>query len=313
VNLEECLPAELRGAATTITKISAGLSGAGVYRVQANGQSLVLKAARDDEPLAAWQARVHIQKLAATAGLAPRIVHVDEARRAVLSGWIADRSFPLFYRDPARHNAAIDLLGRTVRRVHLLPLPANASFVEPREFLAGVWSGLRKGAELPAFVGDAVRRVLREPPPARERALVLSHNDVNPTNLAFDGERILLLDWDTAGPNDSFYDLATIAVFLRMDDGTCQHLIAAYDGAAPAPMPARFAYCRRLVAGALGATFLRLARAGGHPAATPDETLDKAPSLGDCYQRMQAGSLNIASAEGQWSFGLAMSKTSLEL
>ena len=43
--LEDCLPTELRGPATSITRIAAGLSGAGVYRVDAAGQMFVLKTA----------------------------------------------------------------------------------------------------------------------------------------------------------------------------------------------------------------------------------------------------------------------------
>ena len=85
---------------------------------------------------------------------------------------------------------------------------------------------------------------LAEPAPPSEGPPVTSHNDVNPTNLVWDGERLLLIDWDAAGPNDPFYDLAAVAVFLRMDDETSKALLAAHDGAMPATLPARFAYDR---------------------------------------------------------------------
>src|ERR1700689_3546683 len=85
----------------------------------------------------------------------------------------------------------------------------------------------------------------RRPPPRsrphRERALVLSHNDINPTNFVYDGRNILFLDWDTAGQNDPFYDLAVVSMFLRMDEGACAKLLAAYDDAPIARLPARFA------------------------------------------------------------------------
>jgi aminoglycoside phosphotransferase len=313
VNLEECLPAELRGPTTTITRIGVGLSGAGVYRVEAAGQPLVLKIAGDGEPLAAWSRRLHIQQLAANAGLAPRVIHVDEARRAVVSAFVVDRSFPAFYADPRTHEAALAQLGRTVRRVHELPLPPEAEAIDPREFLSSTWSGLVTGFALPAFVGDAVRRVLAEEAPTRERALVLSHNDINPTNLVHDGENLLLLDWDTAGPNDPFYDLAAISVFLRMDDEACQRLIAAHDGDSLSPLPARFAYNRRLVAALCGAIFLHLARQGGHAGDRGSATLDSTPSLAGFYQQLRSGSLSPATAEGQWWFGLALVKASVAL
>ena len=40
-----------------VTKIAAGLSGAGVYRVEAGGQTYVLKVSDADQPLAEWRRR----------------------------------------------------------------------------------------------------------------------------------------------------------------------------------------------------------------------------------------------------------------
>jgi aminoglycoside phosphotransferase (APT) family kinase protein len=300
MDLEACLPAALRGPTTTITRIAAGLSGAGVYRVEAAGQPFVLKIAAD-EPR--WRGVLHVQRLAADAGLAPAIVHVDEARRAVLSAFVADRSFPMRYGDPRTRDAAIALLGRTLRRVHDLPRSPDIETRDSGALLASFAANLADFA-LPAFVTDAIARARAEAPPPCDRPAVLSHNDVNPTNLVLDGERLVLVDWDTAGLNDPYYDLATISVFLRMDDATCRALLAAHDGdaAPPAALPARFVYDRRHVAVLCGAAFLHLAHKAGHPGATHAEPL----SLADMYQRLRAGALDVGAPDGQWQFGLAL-------
>jgi thiamine kinase-like enzyme len=116
---------------------------------------------------------------------------------------------------PARTRAdAITKLGQTLRRVHELPLPPNAVATDARSFLRETWSRLADSVAVPNFVTDSVTRMLGETPPASGRDVVLSHNDVNPTNLIYDGEHLLMLDWDTAGPNDPFYDLAAVALFL---------------------------------------------------------------------------------------------------
>jgi aminoglycoside phosphotransferase (APT) family kinase protein len=311
--LELCLPDDLRRPETTIVKVSAGLSGAGVYRVESGGEAFALKVAAEDHPLSDWRARVRVQQQAAAAGLSPRIVHVDEERRAVLSAFVVDRVFPAFYGNPGTRDAALALLAATMRRVHALPLPPDAAWREPRDFLAQVWSAVSLDYPLPSFVADAVQRVLDESPPDREHALVLSHNDANPSNLVYDGENLLLLDWDTAGPNDAYYDLAVLAVFLRMDDETCRRMIAAHDEAVVDALPALFVYYRRLAAALLAAMFMRLARQSGHAGATESDTLDSTPSLVECYQAMRAGKLNMASADGQWVFGLVMAKNSLAL
>ena len=307
MNLEACLPAHLRTAGTTITRCAAGLSGAGVHRIEADGHAYVLKIASADVPLDEWRGRLATQQHAADAALAPRIVHTDETRRATLSEFVVDRSFAMLYMNPPTRDAAIELLGRTIRRVHDLPIPPGAVSRDMRDFLSELRSA-RSGFAVPAFVDEAVQQVLAEQPPQPGRQIVLSHNDVNPTNLVFDGERLLMLDWDTAGPNEPFYDLAAISVFLRMDDTTCLRFLSAYDGDEASALPPRFAYDRRMAGVLAGNAFLYLARRGGHSGATGGETLDAAPTLGEFYQRMRTGELSIATPEGQWQFGLALIK-----
>jgi aminoglycoside phosphotransferase (APT) family kinase protein len=311
MNIEECLPPALRGPGVVISKIAAGLSGAGVYRIESAGQVFVLKIAADSEDRADWQRALPVQRLAAAAGLAPRIVHVDEDKRAVLTEFVADQSFPKFYRNPATHEAAVALLGRTVRRLHALPIPADAPVRGPHAYLANLWTGVAPGFALPDFVRGAVTRVLEEESPNSGRAPVLSHNDLNPSNLVYDGEGILILDWASAGPVDPFYDLAVLALFLRMDEATCVRLLSAYDDAPVARVPEAFSRSRRLAAALAGTMSLHLARMMKHAGATGAETLADTLALGDFYQQMMAGVLRLGTPEGQWAFGLALLKESL--
>jgi aminoglycoside phosphotransferase len=293
MDLDACLPTRLRGA--TITRIAAGLSGAGVYRV---GDAHVLKVSTDGET--EWRHKLDILRLAAGAGLAPAIVHVDDAHRAVLSELVVDRSFTAYVM--RSRDDALATLGRTLRRVHELPLPAGVPHRDVRGLLARIWASLAS-FPMPGFVGDAARRVLDDAPPPSDRPLVLSHNDVNPSNIVYDGDRVVLLDWDNAGANDPFFDLAAVSVFFRLGDAA--GLLAAYGAVADA----RFTYNRRLVAAACGVIFLHLARLAGH--AGGDAALDAAPSLADVHQGMRTGALNVGSADGQWAFGLALAKESL--
>jgi aminoglycoside phosphotransferase (APT) family kinase protein len=308
-DLEACLPETLRGTATTITRVGAGLSGAGVFRVDAGGRAFVLKVSDDGEGFADWRRKVQIRRDAAEAGLAPAVVHVDEERRAVLSAFVEDRSFAAFYANTATREAAVLQLGRTLRRVHALPLPAGANDRTARAFLADMWAEVRDGLPLPTFVEQTVQRALASEVPPTDRPAVLSHNDVNPSNVIYDGEHLLLLDWETAGRNDPLFDLATVSLFLRMDEATCQRLLAAYDDAPVAPIPAGLAYYRRMVAAMCGAGLLRVARINGHAGDAGADAL----TLDEFYQRMWAGTIKVASADGQWAFGLALMKTSVAL
>lgn len=125
--------------------------------------------------------------------------------------------------------------------------------------------------------------------------------------LAFDGERLLLLDWDIAGPNDPFFDLATVAMFLRLDDPTASALLAAYDAAPPAALPDGFVYAGRLIAALCATIFLHLARQAGHPGR--DLPVDQAPTLLDVHGLIGIGALAPNTAEGAWAFALALVRT----
>ena len=267
-DLAACLPPSLAGA--TITSLGPRASRAAVYRVDAEAGAYILKVSAAED----WTLRVGIQRLASDAGLAPRIVHVDDERHAVVTDRIEDRSLPALYANPSTRSAALAVLGQTLRRVHALPLPPALVAKDLRVALAELATPLASFA--PGFATEAVRRVIDESPPACDR-VVLSHNDVNPGNLVYDGARLLLID-----------------------DAGCRELLASYGE--PGDLPARFLYDRRLVAALCGASFLQIARHGGHPG---DAAAAPLP-LGDFYQQLRAGALSIANSAGQWAFGLAL-------
>src|SRR5436190_19724449 len=104
-----CLPESLRD--QPIARVGVGQSGAGVYAV---GDRHVLKVSPTLNP--------EVLRAAAAAGVAPALVHVDEARGAIVMERVADPFPPLMMRDPQR---AVALLGQTLRRVHDLPVPSG--------------------------------------------------------------------------------------------------------------------------------------------------------------------------------------------
>jgi aminoglycoside phosphotransferase (APT) family kinase protein len=300
MTLDACLPQHLRGPGTSVTRMAMGFSGAAVYRVDAAGQTFVLKITDQAAPIDAWRRALRIQELAAGASLAPQIVHVDGERRAIVTAFVVDKSFGALFYNPPTRDTALDLAATTLKRVHQIPAP-DSEYRDPLTFLSTTWAPMATDAGVPSFARDAIQRLLAEKPPSLDRAMVLSHNDVNPTNLRYDGERVRLLDWDVAALNDPWYDLATLAMFFRMDDSACRRLLATYDGESSELLPERFVYNRRLVAILCGAAFLGTGTQGA-------ETLEDTPALGEIYRRMMSGALNLAAPEGRRAFGLALIK-----
>ena len=305
----ECLPEALQLPTTIVTRIAAGMSGAGVYRVDAGNEHFVLKITTPIEPVAAWKRTLHVQQAAAAAGIAPLIHHVDESRRAVLSALIVDRSFPAQLGSPVTRAAAVAALGEMLARLHALPIPRTAAAADPRCALGAIWHAFPAVFTVPAFVRTAVAQLLDELPRAGTETLVMSHNDVNPSNLVFDGERLMLLDWQTAAPNGEYYDLGAIAMFFRFDDDTSRQLIAAHDNELIDALPAAFNYSRRAAAVLSGTAALNAARLRGHVGG--EAAVESTTSLGELYAQLRNGTLDIATTNGQWSFGLALVKESM--
>jgi aminoglycoside phosphotransferase (APT) family kinase protein len=63
-----------------------------------------------------------------------------------------------------------------------------------------------------------------------EKEIVLCHNDLNPKNCIFSDKGLKLIDWEFAGMNDRYFDLAALSVefnFKLLDDA---YLLASYFG-----------------------------------------------------------------------------------
>jgi thiamine kinase-like enzyme len=287
----------------TFQRVDAGPSSTGVYRLEARGATFLLKLEEEREPLERWHGRLHLLSLAAEAGLAPTVVHWDEERRMILTRYVAEGSLRDIWANPAVREAALERVGRTLRRLHDIPLPAEVEESDPLASLAKLWSGPLAASAVPAFVEEAIRRLQTWEAPASERTRVLSHNDVNPSNWAGHGENLLLVHWNQPGANDPYYDLASIAFFLRLEPDACRRLLTAYEGEPVASLPARFLYNCRLVAVLCGSAFLHLACEGRPATATRDETR----SLDDVCQKVAEGK-GLPAADLQWAHGLALVK-----
>lgn len=76
---------------------------------------------------------------------------------------------------------------------------------------------------------DLIRDVLR----ATAQETVPCHNDPAPENLVDTGERVYILDWEFAGNNDPFWDLADLSVETAFTEEQDRILLEAYLGRPP--------------------------------------------------------------------------------
>ncbi len=304
------LPASIVGAVESVAPIRLGLSGAGVWAVVAARGRYVLRVPDPAVSDRDWADQLLVLRRASEAGVAPPIIHVDETARAVLSVQVAGAPLHVALADPEQRAPSLTSVVAQLRALHGL----EPTSVPPRDvvtFARRIWELERARPGFPAWASgvgaalDEIAAVL-----AADPRRVVSHNDLNPGNIVWDGARAWLIDWDAAGLNHPFYDLATLSTFLLLEDAAALGLLAAQErGALDARAPVTFAALRRLVALAAGSTFLHLA---------PDLTVraaatrDDAPTLAACYAAMRAGALDLQSPSGQVAFGLALLRLGTE-
>ena len=62
------------------------------------------------------------------------------------------------------------------------------------------------------------------------KEMVLCHNDLNPKNCIFTSKGLKLIDWEFAGMNDKYFDLAAISIEFKFELLDEAYLLASYFG-----------------------------------------------------------------------------------
>jgi thiamine kinase-like enzyme len=167
-------------------------------------------------PLNERPAEAEIQRTAARAGLANKVLYVDETTLLTefVDGevWTAEN-----FDDDER----LGQLGERLRELHSLPLTgrtfdANAAAARYAAALPGT-DNLREHVELIASI-------------PRPENLRCCHNDLVAANIISTPE-IRFLDWEYACDNDPLFDLATIVAHHDLSDVQADYLLdACFDG-----------------------------------------------------------------------------------
>jgi aminoglycoside phosphotransferase (APT) family kinase protein len=194
-----------------VAAVRAILGGASAlaYRVETDQRPFLLRmesshgAPRSAEHYACMQ-------MAADAGIAPALRYVDAERGVAIMDFVPQRPLQEY---PGGARALCAHLGELVRR-----LQESTAFPAPRMNyldLVGRMLGAVHGSRVftsglldPHLAGF---QRIREAYPWDDSTHVSSHNDPNPRNVLFDGERLWLIDWETSGRNDPFADVAVLS------------------------------------------------------------------------------------------------------
>ena len=137
--------------------------------------------------------------------------------------------------------------------------------------------------------------------PRNDSDFVASHNDLKPQNMRFDGERIWLVDWESAFLNDGYVDLAIAANFFVKDEAQEEAYLRAYFGEpAGEYRRARF-YLMRQALSMFYATLLLLEASRAGLSIDADMTT---PDFREFHQDLIADKMDMMTAEAKVQYGM---------
>lgn len=196
--------------------VAARKSARGVFKLRAGQRAYALRLGNLDFGPVAWASEIDFARLAEQAGVGPT-VHVARPELALtLTDWI----------EPAAVADAMAPLAASLRALHACAVR-------------------QPGLNLPHWLGEQARELLPTLPAGTVRDAVAQwdalsaavqplgpavpcHQDPNPANICFAQGRAWLIDWESAGAGDRFFDLASVANWFLWEGPLLTRLLDLY-------------------------------------------------------------------------------------
>jgi hypothetical protein len=210
-----------------VTPLTAGASAAVVLKIDTDNRALVLRLDHPGDGFRDPPRQYACHAIAAQAQVAPRLLYSDAGAHVSVCEFVtADNETP--------REVRLTALARSVRKLHATPLfPPLVPFLDGMAVLLGTFtaSGIVP-TDLPAQLNALLARIVPACRPAPDD-IVSSHNDLNPNNILFAGDRAWLVDWESAFCADRYVDLATVVNFFGETEAERELILTTYFGRAP--------------------------------------------------------------------------------
>ncbi len=180
-------------------------TGAGLFVARIHDEAAATLGAHHER-----EAKLHA--VAAAAGLAPALLHVDSGYRFMIMEHVPG---PTWTEADMSRPERLQQLAATLRALHAVTPPDVAPF-EIGASIERLYDRLcaalpDEGAELSHFIDRARGALLLSDSARRPRVVI--HNDLHHTNLMGTGGRLLLLDWEYGAVTDPLIDLACLLAY----------------------------------------------------------------------------------------------------
>ncbi len=210
-------------------RLPGGAAGpAAVIRLTMQGADYLLRVEGPPSPMRDPRRHYVCLEIAADAGVAPRLLHADVDHGIAISRFI--HAAPGVNPPSAERMRAI---AETVKTLHGAPLfPPLMPYLDCVDRLMEQLHST--GILPPGAVEEHLRLYskLAAAYPRHDRELVSSHNDLNPSNVLFVGQRPWIVDWEAAFAADRYVDIAAIVNFFAADEDDEEIVLRTYFGRA---------------------------------------------------------------------------------
>lgn len=304
--IERAVLAAFGAAPEAVEPLYGGQSGALTLKLTVGGRAYVLRAVQDRTQLSDPQRQFAALEIASALGAAPPVRWSDTETGICIMDFIAAQ--PLI---PALHagQASAAQLGELLRTVH--GGPEFVAFLDAFGFIDGglaTLSGMTLPGPLSAYLErfGPVRAALQP-----HMTMAPCHHDPNPGNLLFDGERVWLIDWETACMDDPYFDVAAVIIWVAGTPALEEELLRGYfQGAPTAWQLAKLELMKQVVFCFYGIVFCLISLRGGQAAL--DAGAAKVPArFGEALLMVGAGELALGVPADGVSFGLSMVREAL--
>lgn len=177
------------------------------YVLQTSKQKYLIRVFKSDNTVnISRKFEFRIQKKAYKKNIAARPYLLDEKNQLMISEFLkGEHKYTL-------SNSEIKNLVKSLKKLHKIKTKEKPYNLK-KDF--NNYSQILKDKESKNLIKSSLRSLKKVK--NFEKTLVTTHHDLNPKNIIFFKNSIKIIDWEYAGVNDAFFDIATICVEFKLN------------------------------------------------------------------------------------------------
>lgn len=283
-----------------VEALTRGLSASSISKLRIGENYYVAKVSDLNNPENNLVREYHAQIIGAKHKVAPAVYYSDPNAGIIIMDYIETRPISTVERNKL---AMITKFANFVQRVHACDaFQADQSIFRKLEIIHSMLSEDFQQAEQiksAMQIKADVEQYLND-----EADLRPCHNDINPYNLLYDGNKFWLVDWAAAAQENFYFDLAACVMFFYLqNDSSIEAFLQAYFGRALSQAEKdKFYFMQTFVYIYYGIMFV-FASNKQQVALLSQEEIDNLPNYAEFMEAIGAGKINLGDGKSQQQLG----------